>query len=204
MERGKITVGKTSVRFSRRQILGMLTAGAVGVLAACGGATSVSTSASVAASPSSAASKPSSAAASAPASGSSAAPSAASSSAVASTSTSAAAGGSASPALQTLVDGAKKEGQVVVYGIPDPSILQRLQADFKNKFGVTMNFQRLVDAQLAQRYAAEADANNVQADVVIVGNPLFADETVSKGWIAKIESLPALSSWPKDYWNGSY
>lgn len=93
---------------------------------------------------------------------------------------------------------------MVLYSIADPTILARVQAAFQSGYGITMNFQRLVDAQLAQRYGAEADAGNVQADLINVGNPLFMDEAVSKGWIAKIDALPALASWPKNYWNGTY
>jgi iron(III) transport system substrate-binding protein len=106
--------------------------------------------------------------------------------------------------IQPLLDGARKEGQVTVYSLADPSILARLQTAVQDGYGITLNFQRLVDAQLEQRFGAEADADNVQADVIMTGDPGFADQAVGKGWLAKIDSLPALASWPRDFWNGAY
>jgi iron(III) transport system substrate-binding protein len=125
----------------------------------------------------------------------------------ASASPSAVAGAVAAPVsqdLQPLINAAKQEGQVTLYSLGDPSILTKLQTAIQNSYGITLNFQRLVDAQLEQRFGAEVDAGNVQVDIVQTGDPLFADQAVSKGWFAKIDSLPALASWPKDYWNGAY
>ena len=93
---------------------------------------------------------------------------------------------------------------MTVYSLADPSILTKLQTAFQDEYGITLNFQRLVDAQLEQRFGAEADTGNVQFDLIMTGDPIFADQAVSKGWLAKIDSLPALATWPKDFWNGAY
>jgi iron(III) transport system substrate-binding protein len=103
-----------------------------------------------------------------------------------------------------MIDAAKKEGHLTYYSSTIPSTSQRLTAAFKDRYGIDVDFTRLASAPMAQRYAAEADAGNVVADVVQISDPLFFEQAVAKGWLAKVDDLPSLAQWPKDAWNGTF
>jgi len=204
---------KLRTLLSRRQsLLLVASGGAAALLAACSSsapsAAPTTAPSTGAASPPTPAAAPKPSASASPAASAGPSPSVSASPApAASASPSPGAAAAAAPVtadLQPLINAAKQEGQVTVYSLGDPSILTKLQSAIQDGYGITLNFQRLVDAQLEQRFGAEVDAGNVQVDVIMTGDPLFADQAVSKGWFAKIDSLPALTSWPKDFWNGAY
>ena len=61
---------------------------------------------------------------------------------------------------------------------------------------------RLASGPLSQRYAGEAEAGKVVADVVQLASPLFYEQAEQKGWFARLDGLPALAGWSPKYWNG--
>jgi ABC-type Fe3+ transport system substrate-binding protein len=70
-------------------------------------------------------------------------------------------------ALQALIDGAKKEGQVVFYGSMEAASSQRIVAAFEKKYPfVKVDATRIGSERMATRLAAEAQARKVRADVV--------------------------------------
>ncbi len=73
-----------------------------------------------------------------------------------------------SPAwAQTLIEGAKKEGQVVFYGSMEAVSSQRIVAAFEKKYPfVKVDATRIGSERMATRLAAEAQARKVRADVV--------------------------------------
>ncbi|MDQ4114696.1 MAG: extracellular solute-binding protein [Actinomycetota bacterium] len=101
-----------------------------------------------------------------------------------------------------LYDAAKKEGgSLVLYTSSNEAIITGLSEAVKKRYGVTLEYQRLNSSELSQRYSAEKQADNLQADVVVTGDPTLADDWATKGWLAKLSAadVPNLESWPQDY-----
>jgi iron(III) transport system substrate-binding protein len=70
-------------------------------------------------------------------------------------------------ASDALIEGAKKEGQVVFYASMEAQSAQRLSAGFEKRYPfVKVNATRIGSERMATRLVAEAQARNVQADVV--------------------------------------
>lgn len=97
--------------------------------------------------------------------------------------------------LAALIKAAKAEGETTFYCSPSENVCKRLANTFDAQFGVKANFVRLTSGALLQRYAAEAQAGNAAADLVIVagGIAAFAADGVKNGWIEPIASagIPA-------------
>ena len=107
------------------------------------------------------------------------------------------------PAALDLAELAKKaaaEGEVTYYASTNPVLSQRL-ADLFNKSypGIKVNIVRLASGPLARRYAAEAQAGSVVADILQMGDLLAIEEGIAKGWFARIDDLPAHQAWPSGY-----
>ena len=70
-------------------------------------------------------------------------------------------------ASDTLIEGAKKEGQVVFYASMEAQSAQRISAGFEKKYPfVKVNATRIGSERMATRLVAEAQSRKVQADVV--------------------------------------
>ena len=68
---------------------------------------------------------------------------------------------------QSLIDGAKKEGQVVFYASMEAASAQRITASFEKKFPfIKVDATRIGSERMATRLVAEAQARKVRADVV--------------------------------------
>jgi iron(III) transport system substrate-binding protein len=106
--------------------------------------------------------------------------------------------------LNTLIEGARREGRVTYYTANDEQTAKRVADGFRAKYqlDVTVDVVRLVSGTLAQRYAGEAQAGNVVADVLSVADPIFMGEAAGQGWLTPLDGLPALAPWPKDAWTG--
>ena len=66
-----------------------------------------------------------------------------------------------------LIEGAKKEGQVVFYASMEAQSAQRLTAGFERKYPfIKVNATRIGSERMATRLVSEAQARKVQADVV--------------------------------------
>ena len=107
-------------------------------------------------------------------------------------------------AEQALIAAAKKEGTVTLYSGFDPAVNDQLMAAMKDRYGIEMEVLRLAAGQLWTRFNAEADANQVVADVMITGDELATQTAASKGQLAQLDDLPAVSQWPKDFWKSTY
>jgi len=70
-------------------------------------------------------------------------------------------------ASDAVLDGAKKEGQVVFYASMEAQSAQRLTAGFEKKYPfIKVNATRIGSERMATRLMAEAQSRKVQADVV--------------------------------------
>ncbi|WP_166462885.1 ABC transporter substrate-binding protein [Amycolatopsis acidicola] len=105
---------------------------------------------------------------------------------------------------KSLLDAAKKEGQVVVYTSSEQSVVDALTKGFQDRYGVLLQVQRLNSAQLQQRYTAEAQANTFACDAVLSGDPTIADDFAAKGWVSKINGAPAAAQWPAKFLSDNY
>lgn len=106
----------------------------------------------------------------------------------------------AAPDLADLAKKATAEGEVTYYASTNPVLSQRL-ADLFNKShpGIKVNIVRLASGPLARRYASEAQAGNVVADILQMGDLLAIEEGIAKGWFAPIDDLPSHQAWPAAY-----
>jgi iron(III) transport system substrate-binding protein len=97
------------------------------------------------------------------------------------------------------VEAAKREGKAVVYASDDPVIWQRVTADIKKRYGLDIEFNRLLTAAMVQRFTAEVESNNNQADVVSIGDPEPLEDFVKKGWFARLTDLPSVTQFPTQW-----
>jgi iron(III) transport system substrate-binding protein len=171
--------------FLRRGLLAGVSVVGLAAVAACGG-----TAGSVAVAPTSAPTAPK--------------PAASPSAAAAVPSPSAVAAPVTAPDDPALVNAAKSEGKGTLYFSIDPTATQQVLDAFNAKYGIQVDSQRLTSGPLAQRFTAEEQAGNVVADLLINSDASFMEDAFSKGWITKIDALPQLASWPRDFFHDSY
>src|SRR5690606_38765006 len=69
----------------------------------------------------------------------------------------------APPELRTLVEAAKKEGELVWYSVPAEDIAKAVSDDFAKKYGIKVKFIRLTSRDLEQRFGAEAETGKPAA-----------------------------------------
>jgi iron(III) transport system substrate-binding protein len=108
----------------------------------------------------------------------------------------------AAPGVQTeldaLIKAARAEGEFTFYSSTPEGVSKKAAEAFFAKYGVRANYLRLASAPLQQRFSAEAEANNLAADVIITlgASVPFAEDGIKKGWIESISQagLPALKS----------
>ena len=100
--------------------------------------------------------------------------------------------------LEALIKAAKAEGELTFYSATAEGISKRTAEAFTAKYGIKATYLRLNSGQLLQRYAAEAEANNMAADAFFnSSNPVgYADDGIKKGWVDSIAQagLPAVKS----------
>jgi iron(III) transport system substrate-binding protein len=100
-----------------------------------------------------------------------------------------------------LVAAAQKEGSVTWYSSIPQEPMDAVAAEFKDRYGITINITRGLTGQLTQRLAAEQESGRPAADLVNLADPIaFADMT-DKGWLTSFDGadIPGLSDWPADY-----
>jgi iron(III) transport system substrate-binding protein len=100
--------------------------------------------------------------------------------------------------LDALIKGAKAEGEVTWYSSSPDTQNHRVADAFFKKYGVKAQIIRLSSTPLQQRYAAEATAGNIAADVVVnAGNSVpYAEEGIKNGWVESISAagIPVIKS----------
>lgn len=95
---------------------------------------------------------------------------------------------------------AKREGSITYYATAVPTLTKRVIDLFTKTYpGIQVNALRLATGQMSQRYASEAEAGNVVADVVQLADPFLMADAEAKGWITTIDDLPDYAAFPADY-----
>ncbi|WP_181164661.1 ABC transporter substrate-binding protein [Amaricoccus solimangrovi] len=104
---------------------------------------------------------------------------------------------------EALIAAAQEEGHVMLYTASEESIIAALSAAMSDKYGITLEYQRLNSRDVAGRYSAEAEAGKTVADVILTGDPILIDDFSAKGWIAPIDAsqIPGFDAWPAEFKN---
>lgn len=98
---------------------------------------------------------------------------------------------------QTLIDGAKKEGKLIVYSTTDTALIKPLIKDFEAEYpGVNVEYNDMNSTELYNRFISENAANSTSADVVWSSAMDLQVKFVNDGYAASYES-PEISSIPK-------
>lgn len=103
--------------------------------------------------------------------------------------------------LDDLIAAAEEEGQLTFYSVPDESIARGISEEFMDRYDIQVDFVRLVSADLAQRYSAEAAAGAPAADLILISDSPFLTEAFDEGWLVPIDEagLPDYSEFPEDF-----
>ena len=100
--------------------------------------------------------------------------------------------------LDALVKAAKAEGEVVFYSADIDNKNKQTADGFTAKYGIKAQFIRMGNAPMLQRFAAEVEAGNAGADLIIMGGSTaaFSEEGVKKGWLESLQQagLPVQKS----------
>ena len=100
--------------------------------------------------------------------------------------------------VEALIKAAKAEGELVVYGSSTDNVLKRVGDAYTAAYGIKHSFIRLSSTALMQRYAAEASAGNIAADLLMAAGGVqpFAADGVKKGWLEPVASagIPVIKS----------
>jgi iron(III) transport system substrate-binding protein len=101
-------------------------------------------------------------------------------------------------AADALIEGAKKEGQVVFYASMEAQAAQRISAGFEKKYPfVKLNATRIGSERMATRLIAEAQSRKVQADVVSQSG--FDFHGVLQKGVFDIYNSPERAALPGEY-----
>jgi iron(III) transport system substrate-binding protein len=100
----------------------------------------------------------------------------------------------AAAADDALADAAKAEGRVNLYAVIPQNAAQGFLDRFTSRYGVAVDYQRLTSGPLGQRFAAEAETGNMNADVLLMTDRFFMDAAAAKGWFAELTDLPAIGN----------
>lgn len=107
-----------------------------------------------------------------------------------------------------MVKAAKAEGEAVFYSTAIEVSSKRVAEAFFAKYGVTAKYLRISSSPLVTKFFAEADANNLATDVVLLAGSVqaFTGEGLRKGYIESMDKagLPAVQSprFPKRFLTG--
>ena len=110
-------------------------------------------------------------------------------------------GTSADPELAELISAAKEENCLTLYGAPDEAALKAVTDAFKDEYGITASFTRLVSGDLTQRFSSEAEAGAPASDVILLTHSPFYETALEKGWLEPMteQSVPSLGDLPEDF-----
>lgn len=100
-----------------------------------------------------------------------------------------------SAAYEALVEAAKAEGQVVLYGSAAIEVLDAHAAAFEEEFGIEVVYQKLAAGPAKEKLLQETEAGNVQADVQSgTLDPTFIEELKAGDHLALLtpDELPNL------------
>lgn len=105
---------------------------------------------------------------------------------------------SASNGQDELIEAAKAEGSLTWYTGTSPAGAEAVAQAFEEQFGVRVDVNRLTSNEIAQRFQAEAAADNTQADVLLLVTETFFTDMLDQGLTEKLDPAD-FEGYPEDY-----
>ncbi len=99
-----------------------------------------------------------------------------------------------------ILDAARKEGKVVLYGTMSPAVHKRIVAAFNGAYpGIQMELVRVIGAAMTTKFEQERMAPNIEGgDAMITADVRWAIDAASKGWL-KTPVGPGAATWPEAF-----
>ncbi|WBB75630.1 extracellular solute-binding protein [Micromonospora sp. WMMD1128] len=85
-----------------------------------------------------------------------------------------------------LESAAKEEGTVTLYSSVEEDATATFAKSFTDRYDVEVQVVRLTSAQLAQRFAAEAQAGAPAADALLISRTGFTADAIESGWLVPL------------------
>lgn len=101
-----------------------------------------------------------------------------------------------------VVEAAQEEGQLVWYGVPTERTLAAVSEAFEEEYGISVEFLRATTSDLTQRYAGEADAGAVNADLIVLNVGNFHADMIDAGHALPLQDagIPGFpEEWPEEF-----
>jgi iron(III) transport system substrate-binding protein len=92
---------------------------------------------------------------------------------------------------QSVIDGAKKEGKLLVYSVTDTALVRPLIKDFESLYGIKVEYNDMNSTELYNRFISENAANSTSADVLWSSAMDLQVKLVNDGMMASYESPEA-------------
>ena len=92
---------------------------------------------------------------------------------------------------QSVIDGAKKEGKLLVYSVTDTALVRPLIKDFESLYGIKVEYNDMNSTELYNRFISENAANSTSADVLWSSAMDLQVKLVNDGMMASYESPDA-------------
>lgn len=110
---------------------------------------------------------------------------------------------------QATIDGAKKEGKLIVYSVTDTALVRPLIKDFEALYGVKVEYNDMNSTELYNRYISEYAANSTSADVLWSSAMDLQVKLVNDGTMASYESpesshIPQWAQYQKQAYGTTY
>lgn len=91
--------------------------------------------------------------------------------------------------IEQLVEAAKQEGQLVVYGSPSQVALEAATQAFSDKYGISVETVRIVGSELISRFAAEKEAKAATADAIVQNMSTFYKKAIEEELVTPLADL---------------
>ncbi len=110
---------------------------------------------------------------------------------------------------QATIDGAKKEGKLIVYSVTDTALVRPLIKDFESMYGIKVDYNDMSSTELYNRYISENAASSISADVLWSSAMDLQVKLVNDGLMATYESpetkqLPQWAQYQKQAYGTTY
>jgi iron(III) transport system substrate-binding protein len=92
---------------------------------------------------------------------------------------------------QSVIDGAKKEGKLLIYSVTDTALVRPLIKDFESMYGIKVEYNDMNSTELYNRFISENAANSTSADVLWSSAMDLQVKLVNDGMMASYESPEA-------------